>query len=289
MINPYKYKPKFKGNDDIVPSSEIDSWGQSVRDYIRLRHEKSVIEQNQGRMSQEELKGTLGKLINHPSVENIMMDRIGLVNLKYIGNDSYAGGMPIVSDPKQLPKLKMLKDAGIRHIIDLDKVEELEEECKKLGLDYFNFEHINSYSEVCQDSGWYRYGEWHRKSDEFFEKCRVQLDSIIKLVQTMQKGNVYIGCRNGTDFTDCALCLDHLFNPKSNHASFANSNDNRYCYNHYMEGQNWDDRCPNIKRIFCKFYLDAEEKLGFKSLGQFHLSFEAKLDKILHSWRYAVK
>ena len=86
-----------KGNDDRIPSSEIDPWGQPVRDYIRLRHEKFVIDQNNGRMSQEDLKGSLGKLINHPIVENVKMNRIGLVNLKYIGNDSYAGGMPIVS------------------------------------------------------------------------------------------------------------------------------------------------------------------------------------------------
>lgn len=288
MINPYKYKPKFKGNDDIVPSSEIDSWGQSVRDYIRLRHEKSVIDQNNGRMSQEELKGTLGKLINHPNVENVMMNRIGLVNLKYIGNDSYAGGMPIVSEPKQLPKLKMLKDAGIRHIIDLDKVEGLEEECKKLGLDYFNFKHINCYSEVCQDSEWYRYGEWHRKSDEFFEKCRVQLDSIIKLVQTMQKGNVYIGCRNGTDFTDCALCLDHLFNPKSKHASYASYDDNYYCYDHYMHGQHYTDKTPNINRILFKFTSNDLHKMGFTDCWHPE-DYYAKLDKILYSWRYAVK
>lgn len=239
-------------------------------------------------MSQEELKGHLGKLINHPIVENEKMNKIGLVNLKYIGNDSYAGGMPIVSDPKQLPKLQMLKDAGIRHIIDLDKVEGLEEECKKLGLDYFNFKHINCYSEVCQDSEWYRNGRWHRESDEFFEKCRVQLDSIVKLVQTMQKGNVYIGCRNGTDYTDCALCLDHLFNPKSNHASYASYDDNYYCYDHYMHGQNWDDRFPNIKRILYKFTSDDLEKMGITDWW-YPEDYYAKLDKILYPWRYKVK
>jgi len=73
-------------------------------------------------MSPEEMKGTLGKLINYPVVENESMNRVGLVNLKYIGNDSYAGGMVIASDSKQLPKLQMLKDVGIRHIIDLDEV-----------------------------------------------------------------------------------------------------------------------------------------------------------------------
>jgi len=39
ISNYCKYKPNFNGNEDTIPSCEIDPAGQSVRDYLRLRHD----------------------------------------------------------------------------------------------------------------------------------------------------------------------------------------------------------------------------------------------------------
>lgn len=267
ITNQYKYKPSFKGNDNDWHVFGIDEGGQSTRDYIRAWHEKSVIHQNNGRMNPEQIEKLFGNLFrNYPPVNNEQINKIGLVNLAQIGNNSYRGAMVSVSDPKELPKLKKLKDAGIKHIIDLDKTEGLEEECKKLGLNYLYFKHIDAYNIVFEHNGyWDNWNQYHKKDAEFFEKCRPVLDSIVKLIQTMQKGNVYIGCRNGTDYTDCALCLDYLFNPKSNHDSYADSKKNYYCRDHYFSTRHWTEDIPRIEYLIGKFTNTDLKKMGWTS------------------------
>jgi len=97
----------------------------------------------------------------------------------------------------------------------------------------------------------------------------------------MQRGNVYIGCSKGTDYTDCALCLDYLFNPKSNHASYASYDNNYYCYDNYMHGQHWTDNNHNVEYIFCKLTNTYAKKLEFNDWGHCYDYFYVKFNKIL--------
>ena len=64
-----------------------------------------------------------------------------------------------------------------------------------------------------------------KKSSKFVNDCindwqdntRIFIDKFIQYIQTIQKGNVFIGCQCGVYDTDIALMFNYLFNPKMEH------------------------------------------------------------------------
>ena len=86
-----------------------------------------------------------------------------------------------------------LKDYGIKRVIDLksdgDPVKS-GEICAKSGLEYMKFP-------IAYDEKW----------------TQENIDLIPEFVETLKKGDFYIGCATGMHRTDTALALNYFFNP----------------------------------------------------------------------------
>ena len=238
--------------------------GQVYRDYIR-QHMFPYLDLyvDQCYKSESEMQKILSNLFRKTvPVDNKLMNSIGLHNLEALGNNSYRGNMVRPSNPGALQKLK---EAGIKHIIDLEGFKGLKEECEKLDLDYLYFKHIYYTNEACQPSSYYKpfYGWLTKTGDDYIKECRDAVESIINLVKTMQKGNVYIGCELGSDYTDSALLLDYIFNPLATHDSYVNE----YCYkNYFYEGQ---EKYRAISELVNKFTDEDLERLGISTYRDF--------------------
>ena len=117
--------------------------------------------------------------------EDILMSA-GLWNLMSLyGDNSYRAGLNDIT-PKQV---EIIKQSGIEHIVDL-RSHASKEDFK--DIDYLNFrvfDVFNMRGDFCSE--------------------------LVKFVQTMQKGNVLLGCEFGTKNSDYAQRINYLFNPKA--------------------------------------------------------------------------
>ena len=111
--------------------------------------------------------------------------------------------------------------------------EGLEETCEKMGLEYLYYSTPSYYfiqgqmfktEEICKNDAKHQtllfnytkedadaainrsVERWHKYLDK-------EINDFIKFIQTMQKGNLYIGCEFGTYTTENALMLNAHFNP----------------------------------------------------------------------------
>lgn len=228
------------GHDDVI--------SQYRRDYIRQHYNSYMmpyqsIYESEGRMSEYELNKMLKSLIARPNfVSKEEMKKIPLTGIEPINETSYRGCSPMAD----LSSVKMLKDAGIKHIVDIEGFGELAEECQKQNLKYSNFlieEEENFYDRdmfktkneiVSERTSFFR--DIIGASDERVEQGvndglarwektkRGMIGYFTDYINAMQEGNVYIGCKCGTIRTDIALMLNQLFNPKqanySNHIGY---------------------------------------------------------------------
>ena len=255
VINTNTYSPtaNFRGKHIKCLEFHDVYEGQRYRNYLREHlFPYFDIYEKECNKTEHEMEMILYNLYE----KNELLNSIGLNKLKYIGNNSYRGAM--VRD-YNLDKLQKLKEAGIKHIIDLEGYPETETECKKLGLDYSYF-HISYLDEACWPS-YVMSGELYRSRNEYYARirkffpernryssescyveirkfsdydqhCKMTIEKLIKFVQTMQDGNVYIGCDHGTDFTDAALLIDYVFNPQAKHDSCITEYSRNYLVTH---------------------------------------------------------
>jgi len=125
-----------------------------------------------------------------------LLESAGLRNFKPLyGNNSIRASLNNLSREQ----LKIIKQAGIRHIVDLRKWGETIH-CD--GIDVFNFPILD----INQNIAEMYEGEYIEK-----ELC----NKLVKFIQTMQKENVLIGCEYGTYTTDCAIQFNYFLNPKA--------------------------------------------------------------------------
>ena len=127
--------------------------------------------------------------------------------------------------------LKTLKDAGVETVIDFLGYPNYEEECKKAGLNYFGMYVDNSFwqqpafrDKKCymEDKTMYMTPREIELSADYLKDCeknfdirsREFVDKFVSFIQTVQKGNLYMGCEYGTYRTDYITLLDMLFNPQ---------------------------------------------------------------------------
>ncbi len=232
-----KHKPNFKGNEEEWHVCGVDEGGQPMRNSIRKWQEEHYYtpyqrfyeKEKAGRMSEYELNKTINNLVSKPSkVNDSYMDNIGIHNLEEIyGHDSYRGAM---IKTRELDKVKLLKKAGIKRIIDLTGNPNVKNECKKNGIDYLSIPMSKSFmgnipawetkEEVIkehEDNG-YTQKEITDSLNAWEKETRRYIDKFTTFIQMMQEEKVFIGCEFGTQITETALIFDYLFNPKAEHS-----------------------------------------------------------------------
>ncbi len=261
-------KPNFTSNKTHSFAFD-DSISQERRIFLRehiLEQAKPYynITENNGRLEKYELTkliGTLcGKKLNQDSIQNIfkhlrqkpgfidngripipkeesinhhLIEELPLYNLEVVSKkqgvyrgETLQGGTHA---------LKTIKAAGIERIVDLIGYDNLKEDCKALGLEYFKYpmspylfsqrpmfeneaEKRRTYTNHC-----IRLGDSEKATKAYVSQMMqiwrknkdAELADFVKFIQTMQKGKLYIGCEYGTLTTDNALMLNSIFNPQS--------------------------------------------------------------------------
>ncbi|MCM1073049.1 MAG: hypothetical protein NC334_04515 [Bacteroides sp.] len=241
----------FRSNDDILGFDDDES--VSRREYIRNYHLNQAspyysILENSGRLSEYQLQklmgGLLGRKVDVKSMTKLLpeqkessatdydlMKNLPLANVKLIPTvQSYRGSTPAGN----LSALPLLKEAGIKHIVDLHGYDNLAKACEENEIDYLFFYVTENMDEddifmtkeqfARKTKGMYNSAilspsliqhytdaavlRWQRRLDE-------SLDKFVRFIQTMRKEDVYIGCEYGTSRTNNALLLNHFFNPKA--------------------------------------------------------------------------
>lgn len=239
------FTAKNRTNDTENIVGYDDEVSQLRRNYIREHYNSYTmpyqsIYESEGRMSEYQLNNllkTLTKRTNYTS--NQKMQNIPLTGVEAINENSYRGCSPMAD----LKSVKLLKDAGIKQIVDIEGFEELAKECEKQGLKYTNFlieEEVDFYdrdmfktkeSIIAERTQFFRdiIGASPEKVEQgvnsglkSWEKSKHNMIGYFTdFINTMQEGNVYIGCKCGTIRTDIALMLNQLFNPKQvNHKNY---------------------------------------------------------------------
>ena len=234
--------PTFTAQYHADKESKVLAYDDEVsrlrRNYIREHYNSYVmpyqsIYESEGRMSEYQLNNLLKSLTKRPNrTTNQKMQNIPLTGIEAINENSYRGCSPMAN----LQSVKLLKDAGIKRIVDIEGFEELSQECAKYNLKYTNFlieEEADFYdrdmfktknSIIAERTQFFRdiIGASSERVEQgvnaglkSWEKSkRSMINYFTDFINTMQEGNVYIGCKCGTIRTDIALMLNQLFNPK---------------------------------------------------------------------------
>ena len=213
-----------------------DEISQSRRNFIREHYDSyrmpyQSIYETEGRLSEYRLNNLINTLTNKPrKVDSSSILSLPVVNIRYIGNNSYRGGT-MVDKPECL---QALKDAGIKHVISLYYSPEYEKAVKQTGLDYhcFNMKRSNDgrpeglwSSDVCNSRQSYENilkGEFGDdkyaikiRMEAYDRKSRGQIDELVGFVRRMQEGYCYVGCEFGTNATrDALVYINRAFNPQ---------------------------------------------------------------------------
>ena len=187
-----------------------DESSKKERQYIREHLEEPLKDdeiKNSGRLDEYELNQLVKSLIltkpvfkkepeENPEINYELLKNAGLSNFKPLyGNNSFRAGLNDLTKKQ----LETVKQAGIKHIVDLRKWGETIH-CD--GIDVFNFPILDINQNITE---MYE-GEYIEK-----ELC----NKLVKFIQTMQKENVLIGCEYGTYTTDCAIQFNYFLNPKA--------------------------------------------------------------------------
>ena len=213
-----------------------DEISQSRRNFIREHYDSykmpyQSIYETEGRLSEYRLNNLINTLTNKPrKVDSSSILSLPVVNIRYIGNNSYRGGT-MVDKPECL---QALKDAGIKHVISLYYSPEYEKAVKQTGLDYhcFNMKRSNDgrpeglwSSDVCNSRQSYgnslkgAFGDDKNaikiRLDAYDKDSRSLIDELVGFVRRMQEGYCYVGCEFGTNATSDALFyINRAFNPQ---------------------------------------------------------------------------
>ena len=175
----------FKSSNDWQVFG-YDEGGKAARDAIRAWHNKNVmpyqsIYENGYRISEAQLQNFLSSLRRRNAIERV-------------GDSTIYRGQTLVDKPSELLSLK---SKGIKTVIDLVGYGE-------------------TYSQKVADAGmkYYCYPIYENWWDRFDFTERNYIEELVKFIEKMQEGNIYIGCQHGSNDTDIALILNDFFNPK---------------------------------------------------------------------------
>lgn len=127
--------------------------------------------------------------------------------------------------------LKKLKQAGVETVIDFSLYPGYEEDCKKAGLNYKGFYVGGGFFDqpaFCDKTSYLEEKKMYMTpreielSADYLKSCEERYDKeqrdfinkFVDYIQTVQKGNYYVGCEFGQNRTDNILTLEMLFNPQ---------------------------------------------------------------------------
>jgi len=212
---------------DASPDSGV------AREMIRerlLEKTEAIQKLSGGRLSEFEFKKMLKNL--SPKESNIddekmceIVDKFRIYNGQCVQKNGYIGGM-LRFKQDALPELKA---AGIKTIINLEYFDEgFERACHDAGLEHIYLDIPNPY----EDSYVFR------PKKDFFKRCKTpeqlqlvqkvyentikkEVENIIKLIETINKGNYYMGCNMCHERTPQALSFNRYFNPKDKTAGMT--------------------------------------------------------------------
>jgi len=259
------------GFDNHLSTREIIR--NELWDTILLNHDTL----HSGRLSEFELKKLLSNLTKPPQVNHGKLKELKISSFAQIQDDAYRG-QSLFEKPHYIPKLK---NAGIRRVIDLAGYQSYKTNCIDAGLEYKSFvidmdfwhnaafkspnTYVDDSIRIYRD---FRMGEEElsQKKEKFLinhkEESEKFIDKFIDFIETINKGNFYIGCSNGTDRTDEALMLNQYFNPLNHQFSSVN---NRF-----------DLRKDSMKDLYLN--LTEAHKRRLKFTPEFEKDLRKKLD-----------
>ena len=228
-----------------------DESSKKDREYIREHLEEPFKDyeiRSSGRLSEYELNQLIKSMIlnrpifkkepeENPEINYELLESSELYNFEPLyGNNSIRASVDNLSKEQ----LEIIKQAGIKHIIDLRN---WGEPIKYDGIEVINFpildinqntaikmteeEYIEKQLELDRQM---RIGELTSEELEkikegskiSYQQDRKELcDNFVRFIQTMQKENVLIGCEFGTKTTDYAIQLNYFFNPKADIMLFS--------------------------------------------------------------------
>ena len=187
-ILPLKFNTNmsFKSYQDDGIIGYDDSVSQDTRKFLRAHYDSwhlpyNSIYETEHRMSNYQMRQLTRSLRMYNPMQKVD-DELNIYR-----------GQTLVERPYSLFDIK---NKGVKTVIDLVGYgKTYEEEAKRVGLEYFSYNIFDNW--------------WN--TVEFEDK---HLFALIKFIQKMQEGNIYIGCQHGSNDTDIALLLNEFFNPK---------------------------------------------------------------------------
>jgi len=136
-----------------------------------------------------------------------IIKELNIPNYRMVNSTSISGG---TFSNRSILDLSELKSCGIETIIDFrgEAQQSFADSCKRLGLNYFNFNLNNVINMTNPEYFIPKKNERTMISDKFVSKLKVFFDLV-------NRGNAYIGCQFGVDRTNIGLVLNYLMNPKT--------------------------------------------------------------------------
>lgn len=131
------------------------------------------------------------------------LKNLGVENCRIV-NKNCASGSTFADKPKYLRELKEL---GVQTIIDFrgEASSVYEEECRKNGFNYFNFNLNNVQNLTNPEYFIHKKNNKFKVTDKFVQK-------LLDFFSLVNDGYVYMGCQYGIDRTNMALTLNYLMN-----------------------------------------------------------------------------
>lgn len=310
---------KSREYDDEKCCGFDDEISRERREYIRSGYESRALPyydilENNGRLEEYQLNALINRLLGvkpvHPhrdkgsiieqynetstnkvepvkqqtkKIDGAIMETLPLHNVKPIlSTGCYRGSTP----NSNLETIKTLKEAGVKHIVDLQGYSRVKEACEENDMDYLHIPIQEDLSEMSafkskldiersvmqwaspfcsreqiQESKNKALDAWEKDKNNYIEK-------FVKMINLLQEDNTYIGCEYGISRTNNAMLLNHLFNPKAEKTPNCRTKFN----NQYMN---------NIATFYENLTPEHKAQMGWTE--EFDENFMPKLKKLQKS------
>lgn len=226
---------------------------------------------------------TMQRLTTIPNqVYDKKMEGIKIANFRKFAPNRYSGAT-LVKHPDYLVQMK---NAGIERVIDLVGFPDYEQVCNDAGLEYVAVPELNSEIDLwahpaLNEKDLYIKDTFKRMrkdpnikltpeeryrlvSNEYDEKVDAFKKQLIIFIDTMKKGNLYVGCGFGTNRTSNVLKLDYYFNPEAQH--FQKASPSEAC-------------ASSLEKLYYILTQEDKQALGFTD------EFEDQLCQKIHARR----
>lgn len=199
---------KYSYIDDGIYAYEVNPAGSVLRNEIRERilSQAGLNDKNFMLKKMDNIGNRTPQLIENSKYYELGVAKLNQKNKEYVyicenlkdmpDMNGLRGKTPLSSKGKGLKyRLNKIKESGVKTVIDLRSKGECSPNAKQVLKD-LEMNYVNFPIEDCQ---------WPLSS----------LDDITKYLQTVRKGDFYVGCANGQARTDMAVSINYLLNPEA--------------------------------------------------------------------------